>query len=296
MKKLPFFLSLILAFSLLLAACAPAGEQGEEPGPGATEVVQETPVAEATEDPDAGEPEAVQEHIDLVSELIGQTVLNRKGENELAEIDSLLVDRQSGRIGYVLLGGVEGADGLVAVPWEPLQVNLNEGEAPSITFNMDGDALVNAPVIDVDAVDFADAAWDDEIVNYWADQVASLPNTGSGEQAGLAHLRDATDVQLVNADGEDIGDVEDMVLDAKQGLITYVIWGAGGFLDIAEELIPVPFERLSWEVNEDIERMVLNVSPEQLENAPTLASLDEVNTLKANWDEEFRAFWNKITK
>ncbi|SDB15703.1 PRC-barrel domain-containing protein [Bauldia litoralis] len=70
------------------------------------------------------------------------------------------------------------------------------------------------------------------------------------------------------ADGEAIGDVNDLVV-APDGGIAAVVIGVGGFLGIGEKDVAVPFDRLTWRTDEDGETWpVLAATQEELESAP----------------------------
>jgi sporulation protein YlmC with PRC-barrel domain len=309
----------LLALTLALAACGPMSED-DGTGTGAGTPGVET-TAEVTVEPAVtataaggevggaeGTPGAVvtdtadTTDLNVVSNLIGYDVENQNGD-DLGTIDSLIADRQ-GRLVYAIL---EAADDLeidgemIAVPWNSFNLaradqNLDDDVDSDLVFNQDQNVLTEAPAFaSGDDFDVNDVAWDDDLVNYWGSRVSGLPNTGADAETSLVRLRDVTDYQLLNADGEDIGDVEDMILDTAGKQIAYVIWASGGILDIGEELIPVPFEKASWERDND-DAFVLNISDaEQVQDAPRLDSIDEIDTSVADWDNEFRTWWNNFT-
>jgi sporulation protein YlmC with PRC-barrel domain len=238
----------------------------------------------------------------VVSNLIGYGVENQAGD-DLGTVNSLIVDRQ-GQIVYALVDAADDLeiDGdLVAIPWNSVNLaradqNLDDDADSDLVFDLDQSVLVEAPAFaSANDIDLNDDTWDDDLVNYWGSQVSGLPNTGADAAINLVRLQDVTDYQLLNASGDDIGDVEDMVLDQAGSKIGYVIWAFGGILDIGEELIPVPFERLSWE-QDNKDAFVLDVSDAaQVEEAPRITSVDEIDTSVADWDNEFRTWWNNFT-
>jgi sporulation protein YlmC with PRC-barrel domain len=69
-----------------------------------------------------------------------------------------------------------------------------------------------------------------------------------------------------NAQGEDLGKVEDLMIDVNTGNIGYVVLSFGGIFGIGDKLFAVPWSALS--VNEDEHRFILNVPRERLEKAP----------------------------
>lgn len=69
-----------------------------------------------------------------------------------------------------------------------------------------------------------------------------------------------------NPQGEDLGKVEDMMIDVSTGAIGYVVLSFGGIFGIGDKLFAVPWSALS--VNESEHRFVLDVPRERLEKAP----------------------------
>ncbi len=71
---------------------------------------------------------------------------------------------------------------------------------------------------------------------------------------------------VVNAQGDSLGEITDFMMDLDTGAISYAILSFGGFLGMGNKLFAVPFEALR--VDTTNERFVLDVSKEKLENAP----------------------------
>jgi sporulation protein YlmC with PRC-barrel domain len=71
---------------------------------------------------------------------------------------------------------------------------------------------------------------------------------------------------LVNAEGEDIGEIEDFVIDDNGGAV-FAIAGIGGFLGIGEKDIAVPFEDL--EIRDDEVVLMTPMSTDELKDLPS---------------------------
>ncbi|QEG20333.1 PRC-barrel domain-containing protein [Mariniblastus fucicola] len=75
---------------------------------------------------------------------------------------------------------------------------------------------------------------------------------------------------IENNQGEDLGEVHDIVLDARTGKIGYVCVTYGGLLGIGNDLHAVPFEAFKFSADPDDRDetiLVLNVTQEQMEGA-----------------------------
>jgi sporulation protein YlmC with PRC-barrel domain len=71
---------------------------------------------------------------------------------------------------------------------------------------------------------------------------------------------------VVNRQGEDLGKIEDLVLDVDSGRVAYAVLSFGGFLGMGNKLFAMPWQSL--ELDADNHRFILDVSKERLENAP----------------------------
>lgn len=77
------------------------------------------------------------------------------------------------------------------------------------------------------------------------------------------------DCKVKDAKGEKIGEIEDLVVDKSEGAVAYGVLSFGGFLDIGDKLFAIPFASLVR--TDDEEMVVLNVTKEQLQAAPSFA-------------------------
>lgn len=75
-------------------------------------------------------------------------------------------------------------------------------------------------------------------------------------------------LNVYNAAGEKIGDINDLILD-PDGKVSNAVIGVGGFLGLGEKLVAVPFSDLKFSRDANgNERVTLNTSKETLESAP----------------------------
>jgi sporulation protein YlmC with PRC-barrel domain len=71
---------------------------------------------------------------------------------------------------------------------------------------------------------------------------------------------------VCNASGEDLGRIEDFMIDLGSGRIRYAVLSFGGVFGIGNKLFAVPPEALTFDA--DHARFVLDVDKETLERAP----------------------------
>ena len=74
-------------------------------------------------------------------------------------------------------------------------------------------------------------------------------------------------------DGDKIGSVKQLLITKRGGQVTDVIVSAGGFLGIGSELHSLPWSKFDY--NTDLGGYQLDVTEEQLRNAPTFSGEEE---------------------
>jgi sporulation protein YlmC with PRC-barrel domain len=90
--------------------------------------------------------------------------------------------------------------------------------------------------------------------------------------------------QVVNAAGERLGHIDDVVIDDNSGRIMYAVLSHGGFLNMGETLTPVPWQSLQLDSVRRI--LTLNMDRQTLRNAP---HIDRKNWPDmTDWDWQLR--------
>jgi sporulation protein YlmC with PRC-barrel domain len=86
---------------------------------------------------------------------------------------------------------------------------------------------------------------------------------------------------VINTNGEDLGQVQNLMLDLEQGQIAFVIVSFGGILGLSDKWFALPWELLAW--SHQKKKFILNMPREVLENAPGLD--------KSKWPIEIDLSW-----
>ncbi|MEO8432098.1 MAG: PRC-barrel domain-containing protein [Acidobacteriota bacterium] len=71
---------------------------------------------------------------------------------------------------------------------------------------------------------------------------------------------------VVNRKGEDLGKVEDFMIEPEQGQVSYAVLSFGGFLGMGDKLFAVPMKAMK--LSREEKRFVLDIDKEKLKNAP----------------------------
>ena len=68
-----------------------------------------------------------------------------------------------------------------------------------------------------------------------------------------------------NAAGEDLGKIEELMIDLDAGRVAYAVLSFGGFLKMGNKLFAIPWEALQLDAHN--KQFILNVDKSRLENA-----------------------------
>ncbi len=71
---------------------------------------------------------------------------------------------------------------------------------------------------------------------------------------------------VVNEQGEDLGHIEDLMIDPMNGKVEYAVLSFGGFLGLGDKYFAIPFTQL--QTDRENKRMVLSVDKDRLAEAP----------------------------
>ena len=119
-----------------------------------------------------------------------------------------------------------------------------------------------APAAEVPASENTEAAADE------ADAAAVAASGKVEQQQAENELRIdwITDATVNSPDGNAIGEINDVIVDAEAGTMKAAVIGVGGFLGIGEKQIAVPWDQLT--INYDAQQISSDLTQEEAEAAP----------------------------
>jgi len=94
---------------------------------------------------------------------------------------------------------------------------------------------------------------------------------------------------VVNAAGDDLGKIEELMLGTTDGQVEYAVVSFGGFLGMGNKLFAVPWKKL--QLQQDEHRFMLDVPRETLENAPGFDKDHWPDTSSAAWGAEIDQYY-----
>ena len=83
------------------------------------------------------------------------------------------------------------------------------------------------------------------------------------------HVLSATKIigdKVVNIEGEQLGNIKELMIDYEDGHVAYAVLSFGGFLGMGDKLFAIPWEALTMNTEDHI--FILDVDKEALKNAP----------------------------
>lgn len=86
---------------------------------------------------------------------------------------------------------------------------------------------------------------------------------------------------VVNKAGENLGELEELMVDLSNGRVAYAVLSFGGFMGLGDKLFAIPWK--AFTVDQNREEIVLNVDKEVLEDAPGFD--------KNNWPQVATSAW-----
>jgi len=92
-----------------------------------------------------------------------------------------------------------------------------------------------------------------------------------------------------NLRGEDLGKVEDLMIDLDSGRVAYVVLSFGGFLGMGDKLFAVPWNAMT--VDMDKHCFILDVPKERLKEAPGFDKDDWPDFADEEWGSRIFQFY-----
>lgn len=98
-------------------------------------------------------------------------------------------------------------------------------------------------------------------------QTTTRPGTGT---TGFFLGSDITGSTVFNKETEELGTINELIVDKTKGYVRFAVVGVGGFLGMGETDVIVPWTAFKWQPENNGDGMTyqLNVTREQLEKAP----------------------------
>jgi sporulation protein YlmC with PRC-barrel domain len=217
-----------------------------------------------------------------LSEYMKKDVYNAAG-NDIGNIKDVVLDGNTHHVSYVVVsyGGMMGVgDKLFAVPWHALEMKGTESD--KLTINIPEETLKNAPGFDDKKwPDMADANFRKEVDAFYTKNGMKVPEPKTAEKPSLVTKNEDTSSkgllwcrrasQFIGADvhnkaNEDIGDINDLVVDARTGKVMYAVLSYGGVMGVGDKLFAIPMDSIGSKADDN--KLLVDMGKDHLKNAP----------------------------
>jgi sporulation protein YlmC with PRC-barrel domain len=98
--------------------------------------------------------------------------------------------------------------------------------------------------------------------------------------------------RVVNREGEDLGKIEEIMLETENGRIAYAVLSFGGLMGMGDKLFAIPWNLLQLDAQQ--RRFILNVSKERLKTAPGFDKNNWPRMADQEWSREIAGFYGQI--
>lgn len=97
--------------------------------------------------------------------------------------------------------------------------------------------------------------------------------------------------KVINKENDDLGKIEDVVIDPNSGRILYGVLSFGGFLGIGDKFFAIPWQSL--QLAGDNKALTLNVEKDRLKNAPGFEKSQWPNFADEQWATTTYKYYNQ---
>ncbi|HRQ66574.1 MAG TPA: PRC-barrel domain-containing protein [Xanthomonadaceae bacterium] len=119
------------------------------------------------------------------------------------------------------------------------------------------------------------------------------PSTDTGPGPRLMGAETLIGNDVVNRANENLGDIKEIMLDVKEGRVSYAVLAFGGFLGMGEKLFAVPWDALTLDTAE--KRFVLDVTKDRLKDAPGFDKGHWPDMADPGWRKGIQDFYRTTT-
>lgn len=197
--------------------------------------------------------------IHRATELIGKDLVDSQG-NDIGEIEEIVLTPRLDKVEYVAVKVDDSDHDHHALKLDSLTVREDK-----VAVNIDRDTLLNTN-------GFSDDNWPGMEGGRTGDMGKNgmTPEGMTGRtqrepapEFGFRRVSELEGMAIANHQGEDLGELEELMIDMDSGVVAYGIVSYGGFLGIGSNLSPVPWASVDLRAQD--EQLVIDATRDDLE-------------------------------
>lgn len=108
--------------------------------------------------------------------------------------------------------------------------------------------------------------------------------------SSVVKTKEVIGVDVENSQEENLGKIEEIILDKVTGSVRYVVLSFGGFLGLGDKLFALPWNSISYDESRD--SFILNVGKEKLERAPGFDKNNWPNFSDKKWAKDIFDYYD----
>jgi sporulation protein YlmC with PRC-barrel domain len=117
------------------------------------------------------------------------------------------------------------------------------------------------------------------------------------QDAVLLRSRTLFDYRVKSPQGEDLGKIEEVMIDMEMGRVAYAVLSFGGFWGLGDKWVPVPWDAVALQPDQKV--LVLQIEKEKIQKAPNFEPTTLPDLANRSWGAVihtyygYPAYWEK---
>jgi sporulation protein YlmC with PRC-barrel domain len=118
---------------------------------------------------------------------------------------------------------------------------------------------------------------------------ASEPGTQPPQENVLLRSKALFEYPVKSPQGEDLGKIEEVIIDMEMGRVAYAVLSFGGLLGLGSKWVPVPWDAVVLQPDEKI--LLLKIDKEKIEKAPNFEASTLPELANRQWGAVIHAYY-----
>jgi sporulation protein YlmC with PRC-barrel domain len=123
------------------------------------------------------------------------------------------------------------------------------------------------------------------------------PSQMSQKGTNILRISEMIGTTVENTQGDNLGEIHDVVVDPSDGNIAYAVLAGGGFLGLGEKYFAIPWRAFQAVTDDDdkteVERMILDADKDRMQNAPGFDKDNWPDMANPEWGQTVHAYYGQ---
>ena len=109
------------------------------------------------------------------------------------------------------------------------------------------------------------------------------------QDAVLLRSKTQFDARVKSPQGEDLGKIEEIMIDMELGRVAYAVLSFGGFLGLGDKWVPVPWDAVALQPDKKV--LLLKIEKEKIQKAPNFESATLPDLADRSWGAVIHTYY-----